>query len=284
MATVGSMLDQAWQMTFELLGAARFTRAEFAEILVILVVGLVGGRITAEMVRRLLQMTPLDDMAVQANIQPLLRKMDYQGRMSDLIAGTTKYLIYVLAIMTVLVQFGMTSVLRYVRIMLSFIPRIGLALAALLLGFIIAGHMESIVVRFFRVGPLSRAIDESEATMPAYRVVGRLVRVTGYVASILISFSFLGLNPTAINLLIAIFALGLMAAFVVATADIIKNLALSMYVQTSRVLKAGQYVEIDGYEGEIAQISPLFTTLEDGSDEYLVPNTELIRSVVRKET
>lgn len=283
MVTVGSLLDQAWSRLFELVSTTEFTQTEIIYVFVILVVGFVGGRLTAEMVRRLLKMSSLDDMAVKANIQSLLRKLDYSGTLSDLIAAFTRYIIYLLALFSVLTVLGLDVVFIYLELLASFVPRIVLALLAVMIGFIASGHMESIITRFFRMGPMSTAIDESEATMPAYRVVGSLVRVTGYVASILVAFSFLGVNRTAINLLIAIFGIGIVAVFVIATAGIMKNLALSMYLQMSRVLKAGEWIEIEGYEGKVTQITPLHTVMDDGEDTYLVPNTEMIAAVIRKE-
>jgi len=283
--TVGSLLDQAWERMFELAAATelQFTQTEAIYVFIILVVGFVGGRITAEVVRKLLKMSPLDDMAVKANIQSLLRKLDYSGTLSDLIAGFTLYIIYLLAVFAVLNVLGLDVVFIYLELLASFVPKVTLALLAVIIGSIAAGHMESIIVRFFRMGPMSTAIDESEATMPAYRVVGSLVKVTGYMASILVAFSFLGVNRTAINLLIGIFGIGIMATFVIATAGIMRNLALSMYLQMSRVLKAGEWIEIEGHEGKVTRITPLHTVLDDGDDTFLVPNTEMIAVVIRKE-
>ncbi|MDY6778464.1 MAG: mechanosensitive ion channel [Candidatus Nanohaloarchaea archaeon] len=283
MSLVGSTLDRAWNSMLQFFGQGAFSRVEIISIFIIIVVGILGGRIVSELIRRLLKMTALDDLAVKSNVQSLLRKLDYAGTLSDLIADLTKIFIYLLVAFAIFKVLGIESVLGYLDILLSFVPRVILALGILIVGFITSSHLGNITIKFFRAGPMSQIIDETEASYPAYRIVGRFVTFIGYIASILVALSVIGVNKQAITLLIGIFGLGLVSIFVISSRDLMKNVAVSFYFQLSNTFTAGEHLEIKDHEGEIVGITPLYTKIKDGSDVYYVPNTELIYNIVRHE-
>ncbi|MDY6771663.1 MAG: mechanosensitive ion channel [Candidatus Nanohaloarchaea archaeon] len=283
MAMIGQFLDQGWRVMTTFLEIEGFPRAEIVSILVIFVVGIIGGHLLSEVIRRILKMTALDDLAVKSGVQSLLRKLDYAGTLSDLIATTIRYLIYLLVVFAIFNLLGVEFLLTYVQMVMSYAPRALIALLVVIFGFVVSDHLQNITVKFFRAGPMSRMVDEAEAEYPAYRIVGQFVKLIGVVASLLAAFAILGLNQLAITMMISIFSLGLVAVFVLASWSVMKNVAVSFYFQLSKTFKAGETIEVDGHRGEIKHITPLYTKIGDGDSSYLIPNTHFLNHIVEHE-
>jgi hypothetical protein len=283
MSVVGRVLDRASDAMGEFFQYDWFAESEYLAVAIIIIVGILGGRIFSDILRNLLKMTSLDDIAVKANIQSLLRKLDYSGTLSDLIADLTKLFIYLLVVFAIANVLRLEFIGQQMEVFISFLPRLLLALAVILVGFIASSHFETITVKVFRAGHMSQIIDETDPAIPAYKVVGKFVRVVGYVASILAALSILGVNRTAINYLIAIFGIGLVAIFVISSRDLMANIATSLYFQLSRTYTTGEIIDFNGMKGEIVSITPLYTKVKDGSTVYRVPNLELVNNTVQEE-
>jgi len=284
MALVGELLDEAWSAMVAFLEVEGLPQAEIISIIVILVVGLIGGHIASEVIRRILKKTALDDLAVKSNVQSLLRHLDYSGTLSDLIAAIIRYTIYLLVVFAIFNLLGVEFLLDYADIVVGFAPRVVVALVVLILGFIIADHLQNITVTFFRAGPMSSMVDKSEAAYPAYRIVGQFVKLIGYLASLLAALVLLGVNRLAITLMIGVFSIGVVALFILASWGVMRNVAVSIYFQMSKTFAAGEWIEIDGCEGEIKHITPLYIKIEDEDGAHFVPNTYFLNHVIEHET
>lgn len=284
MSQVGEILDTAWASMIEFFNVSSLTQGEVVSAIIILVVGLIGGRLVSQVVRRLLKMTALDDLALKADIQQLLRKLDYSGTVSDLLADLTKYLIYLFVLFALFSILEVQVLRAQLQSLFAYVPRLVIALFVVILGSIVSSHAGSITMKIFRAGPMSQRIDESEASLPAYRVVGGAIKLIGYIATILISLAILGINRYVIYILMTVFITALAVIVIVAIRDIVPNVAISIYFQLSRTLSAGDIVELEEVTGEITRITPLYTVVEDGDDQHFVPNTVLISNTMRHDS
>ncbi|MCJ7450563.1 MAG: mechanosensitive ion channel [Candidatus Nanohaloarchaeota archaeon QJJ-9] len=283
MSQIGAMLEQGWQSLVQYFELQNIPQADLVSVAVIVVVGIVGGRIISEVFQKLLKMTSLDELAVESDVQSLLRKLGYSGSFTDLVSDLIKYSIYALVIFTVFNYMGMSFVLQYMDILLQFVPRLLLALLVIIIGFRVSTHIEDVTVKLFRSGPMSDWLDDSEPSTPAYKIMGQLSKTVGYIATILVAMAVMGVRELVINLLIGIFSLGLVAVFIVSSKDILMNFAASIYFQASRSFASGENIEVGGYSGELIGITPLYTKLKDGETTYNIPNIELVRKPVEYE-
>ncbi|MDY6789054.1 MAG: mechanosensitive ion channel [Candidatus Nanohaloarchaea archaeon] len=283
MAAIGRLLDQAWNSLIGLFQTGGFTRTEVVSIAVIVVVGILGGRIASEIIRRLLKMTALDDISVKSNVQSFIRKIGYSGTVSDLISDLVRYFIYLLVLLAVFSLLGMEFFINNMKTILSVLPRVLIAVLALIFGFIVSSYLNSIIVKVFRAGPIAEEIDDSEPTIPVYRILGKFVKWVGYIASVLIFLSILGVNTIIMTMLIGILFLGLVAVFVISGKDLMRNFAISIHLQLSDELNAGDYIKIRGAEGKINKITPLYTKIKEGQEAYYIPNEELLRNILEHE-
>lgn len=283
MAVLGQVLEQAWQQILAFLQAETAARPRLFAVLVLLILGFVGGRIIAEMVRTLLKMTALDDLAVKADIQPMVRQLGFRGTMSDFIAVMVKWLIYILAVLSVLYVFGFQFAAEYSTILVNWGTRIVLAAAVMLLGAVIASQLEELTVHLFRVSRFTGLVDESGAEIPVYVIAGKAVKYLGLLVTFLVALGVAGIDLLILNVLMVVIALGVIAALVIGTRDLVRNIAVSVYFQLSRVFGAGDRISVGEYTGEVAGIRPMYTKLEDGGTVFYVPNWKLATEVIEQE-
>ncbi|MFB6294474.1 MAG: mechanosensitive ion channel domain-containing protein [Candidatus Nanohaloarchaea archaeon] len=283
MAVLGQVLEQAWQQMLAFLQAETAARPRLFAVLVLLILGFVGGRIIAEMVRTLLSMTALDDLAVKADIQPMLRQLGFRGSLSDFIAVLVKWLLYVLAVLAVLYVFGFQFAAGYSAMLVNWGTRIVLAAAVMLLGAVIASQLEEVTVHLFRVSRFTGLMDESGAEIPVYVIAGKAVKYLGLLVAFLVALGVAGLDILILNVVLGVVAVGVVAALVIGTRDIVRNIAVSVYFQLTRVFASGDRVTMGEFEGDVSGIRPMYTKLEDGDTVFYVPNWKLATEVIERE-
>lgn len=283
MAVLGQVLEQGWNQLLSSLRVEASTRPTIFAVLVVLILGFVGGRIVAELVRTLLKMTALDEFAVRSDIQALLRQLSYRGSLSDLIADVVKWAIYLLALFSVLYVFGFTFAAGYSAVLIDWGTKILLAAAVMLLGAVVADRLEEVTVRLFRVSRITGLVDDTGAEIPVYVIAGRAVKYTGLLVAFLIALGVAGIDIQILNILLGMIGLGVIVALVLATRDLSRNIAASIYFQLSRVFGAEDRIKVGEYEGKITGVRPLYTKLESGSKTFYVPNWKLATEVIERE-
>lgn len=282
MVLIGEVLDQAWRRLLGTVDPGAVSNPRLFAILVIGVLGFVGGRLVAEVVRTILQMTSIDDMAVKSDVQAFLRRLNYRGALSDFVADLVRLGIYLLAIFAIFNLFGFTFLADYSDTIVVWSSRGFIAALVLLLGIFISTYLEHITVRLFRAGRLSGRADATEAEIPVYVIAGRAMRYVGLVISLIIALALIGVDLMLINILIILFGVAIVAVLAFGSRDLARNIAISIYFQLSRVFRGGETIRVGEYEGEIVGVRPLYTKLRSDGRTYYVPNTELVGEVVER--
>lgn len=104
-----------------------------------------------------------------------------------------------------------------------------------------------------------------------------LIKICLYVLLVLILLSIIGIEIT--GLLTAISALVL--AIGMALENIIANAANGIVIVSNKMFKKGDYIEVDGKEGNVVQINFLFTTIMTGDNKRItIPNSTIVNSSV----
>lgn len=282
MVLIGETLDQVWTNLLAAVQSETLSRPKLFSVVVLLVLGFVGGRIVAEVVRTLLQMTALDDIAVKTDVQSYLRKLSYRGALSDLLADIVKWLIYLLSLFAVFYVFGFRFVTDYSAVIIAWSTRAATAGLVVVLAAFLADYLEHVTARLFRAGRLSGRMDEAGAEIPVYVLAGKAVKSIVIAAAFLAALGIMGVDTVILNILVALFGLGIVAALVLGARDITRNVALSIYFQLSRVFRGGDRVTIGSLEGEIVGIRPLYTKIKSDGQTYYVPNTRIASETIEK--
>ncbi len=161
---------------------------------------------------------------------------------------------------------------EYLHKFLQYLPRIPIALAIAISGWLIGRLWNNFYLRISKnskIDPLAR------------KYIGRLVYIVVFALALIISLSTLGLNITPF--LAGIGAGGLIVGFGVreTVADFAAGLMIFMY----RPFKIGDSVKIGGVEGEIVNISPVNIELRAKDNrKILVPNRSAWGQVIYNST
>lgn len=280
---IGEALDGAWSRFMYFFDIQSLPNPELFKVALLLVVGFVGGRILSDVVLRLLRMTRLDELGVKSDIQIILRKFNYRGSLSEFIADVLRWGVYALTLLALFNLFGSELVAGYSEWAMQWASKLILATFIIIIGSLIAERIGSIVVQVFRTGRITGRVDESHAEIPLYIVAGKSVKYIGYLVTGIIALAFLDIDMVVLYILTGVLALSIATAFILSTRQLMRNIAISMYFQASRMLRGGEYVKIGEYEGEIQSIRPLYTKIKSGDAVYYIPNTELITEVIEYE-
>ena len=104
-----------------------------------------------------------------------------------------------------------------------------------------------------------------------------IIKICLYVVFVLILLSIIGINIT--GLLTAISALVL--AIGMALENIIANAANGIVIVSNKMFKKGDYIAVDGKEGNVIAINFLFTTILTGDNKRVtIPNSTIVNSSV----
>lgn len=277
---IGEALDSAWSRLAQTIDIQSAPNPQLLQVVLILFGGFVLGRIVSDVVLRLLKRTSLDEMGVKSDIQLILRRFNYHGALSDFVSDVIRWAVYALALLAVFNLFGSELVSGYSQIAIDWAWRLVLAIFLVIVGVLISERIGSIVVQVVRAGRISGLVDESNAEIPLYIVVGKMVAYVGYLITFIITLGFLGIDTTVIHILVAILGIGIAAAFIVSSRHLLANIAISVYFQGSHMFRGGEHVRIGEYSGEIIGIRPLYTKIRSEGETYYIPNTTLISNVI----
>ncbi len=160
---------------------------------------------------------------------------------------------------------------RFHHDLVAFGPRVVAALAVLV-AFLLAARMVSVVVRRFGG---ARALDPD-----LMRLLGRAAHGTLVAVGAVTALGTLGLDVTALvaGLGLTGFALGF------ALRDIISNTLAGVLILLFRPFHRGDRISVAGSEGVVADVDLRYTTLVvDEGTRILVPNSTLFTNAIRVE-
>lgn len=154
--------------------------------------------------------------------------------------------------------------------LLAFLPRLGIGLLILLLGWLLANLVRRLV--------LPRIVRRMDDPLLA-RFLGRVVKTAIVVIAIFLAFYTMGLTWIAGSLLTGASVSALVVGF--AFKDIGENFLAGLMLAFDRPFRIGDLVEISGQQGKIIGLTLRTTHIKsfDGRDIY-VPNAAVVKNPV----
>lgn len=133
-----------------------------------------------------------------------------------------------------------------------------------------------IVIKLF-LNILRRVLKKTKFEPIAIGFICGLLKLVLYLCLILILLSIIGIEITGI--LTAVSAL--LLAVGLALENNIANAANGIIVVSSKMFKKGDYIEVEGKEGNVVEINFLFTTLLTSDNKRVtIPNSSIVNGVV----
>jgi small-conductance mechanosensitive channel len=230
---------------------------------IFLLVGYLLGRFLYSLTYRLLRRLKFDDAASRAGVLEGLEQAGFEQVPSRIMARLILWATTLSFALLALEALGLDAVLLPLQAVISYLPRIIAASVALIAGLLLA----QIAGRTTQATLISFGIEIHEAG-------GRIVRALVMIITVLVAFDQLNLeigvlNDTFVGLILVGVG-GIALAFALGAQAIVRNILAGYYARDN--LEAGDRIVINGREGILEAIGPVYSEMSQGDDVILIPN------------
>jgi small-conductance mechanosensitive channel len=237
----------------------------FTLALVVLVAGVVVSYLVWRWIHRFLKNVGVHD-AVQGT--PFERSVQSLGTSTvGIIATLSAIFVYIGA---VIVAFNVSQLLEIQRFWLmvtSYLPRIFIATLAVIVGLITGEKAKFVVQNRLR-----------SVKLPEAAIIPEIVKYSMYYIAALIALSQVGVATTALLVLLAAYAFGVVLLSAIAFKDLLAASAAGIYLLLAEPYTIGDEVRIDDKRGIVQEIDMFVTHIETNGEEYIIPNQQVFRS------
>ncbi len=271
MATVTSVSEALLTAFGNALGVLFAFIPRLLGAIIVLLIGLFIGRLVAGIVTRALRAIGFDRIADRAQIDEVLRNAGVRMDPAGVVGQIAKWFIYIIFFQVAASTLGFPQLTQILNQVLTFLPRIVVALAILLIGALVGNLLAGIVrgsLGTARLGNPNLLANVARYGVLAFAVVAAL--------------SQLQIAPAIVNTLwqalVFGLALALALAFGFGARDAAGNVATGQMIRSE--IQPGMQIGVDGQGGTVEQVGPVFTTIGTPSGQFKIPNAELARKTV----
>ena len=232
----------------------RLFQAQLVQASVVFGVGLVLGVFVGRLSKRLLQAASVPSLVEGTAFERSAQSLGLST--VTIVAGMASWFVYAV---TVVATLNIVGVLSTQQLFQSFV------------GFVVADKAELLV------GERLRGVKLPEVT-----VVPKLVKYSVLYVVLLIALGQIGVRTLALVALLSVYALGIVVLSAVALRDFLASGAAGLYLLMRQPYGIGDHVEIGDRDGIVQGMDVFVTRVENGTEEYIVPNSEVLEhGVVR---
>jgi small-conductance mechanosensitive channel len=149
----------------------------------------------------------------------------------------------------------------------ALLPQLLVAIFAVLTGFILGDKAKLVFQERLR-----------SVKLPEAAVIPELVKYSIYYIAALIALAQVGVATTALLVLLAAYAFGLVVLAAVAFKDLLAAGAAGIYLLLHEPYSIGDEVRIDDRRGIVQEMTMFVTHVEADGEEYIIPNQQVFRS------
>lgn len=242
------------------------------QILGIIIVGYIAGRISKAVIRRILSVTGLRRLTARSWTEDVLRLTGYRGNVVEFIGDIVKWSIYVLTIAVVIQALGFTTVAGLFNQIIIFVPRIILAILVVVIGFIVAD--------FF-----GKVFEEATSKLFMENVLakfsGALMKYSISMVAIIIALGLIGLDINAMIVLFSALLAVVVITFSMGLKDLVPNFTAGIHLKNT--LKVGDRIKVGEHSGVVEKIDALSVILRTKNKNVIIPNAKLVKEPVEKQ-
>jgi len=148
-------------------------------------------------------------------------------------------------------------------------PQLVVAIVAVIVGVILGDKSRLVVQERLR-----------SVKLPEAAVVPELVKYSVYYIAALVALAQVGVATTALLVLLAAYAFGVVVLAAIAFQDLLAAGAAGIYLLLHEPYSIGDEVRIDDRRGIVQEMTMFVTHVEDNGEEYIIPNQQVLRSGV----
>ena len=235
----------------------------FVIAVVLVVVGLLLGGLTAWVIRRVLEAFGVDEAVEGTSFERTARGLGTStvGLLSQL-CGFFVFLVAALYAFEILRFLPSRRLLEAISLLL---PRVFVAALVLIVGVLLGDKAEIVV------GEQLRSVKLPEVT-----VLPRLVKFSILYVAVLIALSQLGVATAALLVLLGAYSFGLFFLGGLAFKDLLSSAAAGIYLLLTEPYSIGDEVEIGGNRGIVQEVDVFVTRIENDDEEHVIPNRKVM--------
>lgn len=249
----------------------------------VLILGLVVGKVVENITLSFYEKI-ISRKARETGVEEMEEDIGLERGVRSLIANVMKYIVYAIAIIIVLEYLGLTSISLILIEVVRYSPNIIGALLILVFGIMvgqIAEDVSLIVLSDDRIkGSLKDLISNISVTFSL------AVKYYVYFIALTMAIAQLGFAALTLNIIVAtlslIIASSLIIMFYFGVRDFLPNIIAGEYIKNNGLIKEGDSLKVNEFEGKVEEIGALHTTLKNRKDVYTVPNSLILNNTTKK--
>ena len=249
----------------------------------VLILGLVVGKVVENITLSFYEKI-ISRKARETGVEEMEEDIGLERGVRSLIANVMKYIVYAIAIIIVLEYLGLTSISLILIEVVRYSPNIIGALLILVFGIMIgqiAEDVSLIVLSDDRIkGSFKDLISNLSVTFSL------AVKYYVYFIALTMAIAQLGFAALTLNIIVAtlslIIASSLIIMFYFGVKDFLPNAIAGEYIRNNGLIKEGDSLKVNEFEGKVEEIGTLHTTLKNRKDVYTVPNSLILNNITKK--
>lgn len=230
--------------------------------IVVLAIGVLVARVTASVVKKLLQGAGFDRLGDKLNEIDIIRQLQTEIKLSDIVSKVLYYFILLVFLSAATETLGIAAITGMVTSLVNFIPKLIAAAIMLQVGVLVADVLKRGVVSLCQSFGIASG-----------RLLGMVVFFFFLIITIISALGQAGINTelleSSFNLLIG----GIVFAFAIgygfASRDVMANLVSSFYSKSR--FSEGQIIRLDGITGRVIHVDATSLTLQTGESKTSIP-------------
>jgi len=237
--------------------------------IIVLFVGAVAGYLVWRGTRNILLAMNVDE-AVEGTVFDRTMR-NFGSSTVGLLAQLSALFVYVLAVFIALQVAQLMDTQLFWTRFTGYLPSLFLAAIVVIVGLVIGDKA-------------SLAVSErlKSIKLPEVSMLPALMKYSIFYVAALVAMGQLGVATTALIVLLAVYAFGLLFLAGLAFRDLLRAGAAGIYLLLSEPYSIGDKVEIDGNRGIVQEIDVFVTHIENEDTEFIIPNQRVLRSGITR--
>ena len=241
----------------------------------ILLIGWICALLLKKIVSKILKALGFDVLAEKTGLTHFLERGGIQKKPSFVVGLVFYWLILFSALVMVFNALGLEVASQMINQTLFYIPKIIVALILLALGMFLSQFIGKFVEATSRL-----------ASIPFCIALGKVARYTTIGLASIVALEYLNVSSAIIVesfvIIFIVVPLALSLIFLVGGRDIVSSMLAGRFLM--KEYKKGDTIEFDSISGQIQSIDFLTTKITSDDGKIIVPNSCLVKKVVKKKT
>lgn len=233
----------------------------------VLVLGVIIGYLVGKLNKELLTAAGVPE-AVEGT--PFERTAQSLGTSTvQIVARLSSWFIYGIAVLTAIHIAQLLDTELIWGYLTFFLPQVFVAVLVVILGFVVADKSELIVSEYLR-----------GVKLPEVSIIPKVVKYSVLYVAFLIALAQINVQVRALELLLAVYAVGVVLVGAFAFKDFLVSSAVGIYLLLNQPYAIGDEIRVGDRSGIVQEVDIFVTKIENDSEEYVILNRRVFEEGV----